>query len=172
MRASVAEKLLVVLLARLANSEPEDRTTRTRPPKQSDAGDILRGKETSIGMAVELRRLIGMCRDVFTASEQSAFLVTQEVKAFIDAMHAILAAHRLDPSVLSDEERRVMTELLNQTVSAYRWSYYHHGLSGQVAELRTQHILALLDLVQRYANVVPNAQQRSGGAIPALAAQS
>jgi len=172
MRASVAEKLLVVLLARLANPEPDDSPTRLRPSRQIDADDILRGEDGSIGMAVELRRLIAMCRDLFTTSGQSAFLVTQEVKAFIDAMHAILMAQRLDPIALSDEECRVMTELLDQTVSAYRWTYDHQGLSGQVAELHTQHILALLDLVQRYTNFMLNAQQHSGGSIPALAARS
>jgi len=168
MRASLAEKRLVMLLTRLASPEPADGTTRTLPSRQADAGDIVWGKEASIGTAVELRRSIGTCRDLFTTSGQSAFLVAQEVKAFIDAMHAILAAQRLDPIALSDEERRVVSELLGQTIDAYRWTSYHQGFSGQVAELRTPHILALLDLVQRYANVILSAQQRSGSGLPAL----
>jgi hypothetical protein len=172
-QATTAEKLLVVLLARLATSELDHGATRTQPRKMIDAGDILRSKDPSIGTAVELRRSIGAYRELFAASGQSTFLVAQEVKAFIDAMHAILALHRLDMSItLSNEQRRVIIELLEQTAGAYQWSYHHHGFSGQVAELHTQHVLALLDLVQRYANQLFGAPQRSVGAIHALAAPS
>ena len=170
MRASVAEKLLVMLLTRLANPEPAGSTTRALPPQQIAVGDILRGEEAAIRTAVELQRLIGKCYGLFTTSEQSAFLVAQEVKAFIDAMHAILAAQRLDPIAISAEERNVVIELLDQTADAYRWTSYHQGFSGQVAELRTQHILALLELIQRYTNVILSPQQHSGSGIPALAA--
>jgi len=172
MQATAAEKLLVVLLARLANCELDDSATHTSPPKLSEDHDSLHSRDTSIGTATELRQLIGLCREAFVTSGQSVFLVTQELKAFFDAMQAILAPHRLDPCTLSDEERRVETELLEQITGAYRWCYYHRGCSGQVAELHTQHVLVLLDLAQRYANVMFSARQRSAGAIHALAARA
>jgi hypothetical protein len=156
MRAIVAEKLLLALLAKLANPRPDD-------------SDILSRNDMSIVRVADLRRLTDVCRDMFTASGQSAFLVRQEIKAFIDAMYAILATHRLDPSTsLSEEECRVMAELLEQTAGAYWWCYNYQGFSGQVAELRIQHVLALLDLVQRYANQTLGAQPASNGVMHAL----
>jgi len=170
MRASAAEKLLVILLAKLANPAPDDSGIGRRRREVIDASDALSSKDVSIVTIVELRRLIAVCQERFTTSGQSVFLVTQEVKAFIDAMHAILAAHRLDPSTsLSDEQCKVMTELLEQTAGAYRWCYKHRGFSGQVAELRTQHVLALLDLVQRYANQILAAQPGADGTMRTLA---
>ncbi len=173
MRVTVAGKLLIALLAKLANSGPDDHGTHIQRPERFDASGVLSSKDMSIVTIADLRRSIGAYQELFAANGQSAFLVAQEVKAFIDAMHAILALHRLDLSItLSDEQHRVISELLEQTAGAYQWSYYHQGFSGQVAELHTQHLLALLDLVQRYANQIFGAPQRSVGAIHALAAPS
>ena len=170
MRATVAEKLLLALLAKLANPWPDDSAMSRQRPKMIEASNALGHEDMSYVMVADLRRLIGVCQELFTASEHSVFLVTQEVKAFIDATYAILAAHRLDSSLsLSDEQRRVMTELLEQTAGAYRWSYYHQGFSGQVAELRSQYVLGLLDLLQEYANQIPGAQPGADGAMRALA---
>jgi hypothetical protein len=170
MRVTAAEKQLVILLAKLANPAPGHSGIGKQRREMIDASDALSSKDGSIVSVVELRRLIAVCQELFTTSGQSVFLVTQEVKAFIDAMHAILAAHRLDSTAsLSDEQRKVMTELLEQTAGAYRWCYNHQGFSGHLAELRTQHVLALLDLVQRYANQILGAQPGSDGAMRALA---
>jgi hypothetical protein len=173
MRATVAEKLLVALLAKLANPEPDASAISRQCPKMIDVGNGLGRGDMSNVMVADLWRLIAVCQELFTASEHSVFLVTQEVKAFIDAMHAILAAHRLDlHTSASDEQRRVMTELLEQTAGAYRWSYYRHGFSGQVAELRSQYVLALLDLVQGYANQMLGRQQNTDGGMYAQALPS
>jgi hypothetical protein len=173
MRATVAEKLLVALLAKLANPEPGGSAMSRQRLKTIDVSNALGREDMSNVMVADLWRLIAVCQELFAASEHSVFLVTQEVKAFIDAMHAILAAHRLDlHTSVSDEQRRVIIELLEQTAGAYRWSYYHHGFSGQIAELRSQYVLALLDLVQGYANQMLGPRQSSDAATCALAALS
>jgi hypothetical protein len=162
-RATLAEKLLTLLLAKLANFVPEGGIwMNTQRPEWNDANNALVGKGLSVVTLCYLRRYVAFCKELFQNSGQGSVPLHVEVQRFFVAIGGILeGSSALLQGAFSDEQRRSMLDALGEAGSAYRWGYYQQGLSGEVADAPVTEIVAFLELVQRYIEHSLRANRRS-----------
>ncbi len=153
MRASLAEKLLLMALTKLSNFIPEAGIwMNTQRPEWNDANNALVGYGVSMVTLCYLRRFLVFCRETFAASPAEAFPISVEVAAMLRGVTATLAAHAPLPGApLSDRERKLMLDELGMAGSTYRERLYDKGFSGELASLPAEQLrsfctLALLHL--------------------------
>jgi len=166
---NMAEKLLVLLLAKLSNFVPEGGIwMNTQRPEWNDANNALVGKGLSVVTLCYLRRFIAFCRDLFAGygdeEGPTSVTLTHEVKTVFEAMHAALGRHAgAVGGVFGDDLRRVVMDELGLVGSDYRWNYYQNGFSGGFAEVSKEALLAFFDLAQRYVEHSLRANRRDDG---------
>ncbi|MFN8568436.1 MAG: hypothetical protein U0Z44_13175 [Kouleothrix sp.] len=151
--ATLAEKLLILLLAKLVNLVPEGGIwMNTQRPEWNDANNALVGKGLSVVTVAYLRRYIVLCRHLFAASAAPGLVVSAELGELFHAVGAGLAEHQPAlEATFSDARRRAAMDALGRAGSAYRTHYYQHGRSGAETRLSLP-VLALLDMAQHYAS--------------------
>ncbi|MCD6287196.1 MAG: hypothetical protein J7M39_14910, partial [Anaerolineae bacterium] len=164
LHVTLAEKLLILLLAKLGNFVPEGGIwMNTQRPEWNDANNALVGKGLSLVTACYLRRTIAFYRDL-VAGVDADVAVMQEVGQLLTAMGTVLEAHRPTlQSGFTDEERRVVLDGLGQACSDYRWQIYEHGVSGEVVSLDKDSLVAFLDLALQYVEHTLRANKRPDG---------
>ena len=160
--ASLAEKLLTLLLAKLANFVPEGGIwMNTQRPEWNDANNALAGKGLSVVTLGYLRRFLVFCRALFDRGEAQDMPVSREVARFYSQVADILA--RFEPVLMAgfnDTQRRAMMDALGQAGSDYRWEFYRQGLSGEVTALPAGQISRFLALAQAYVDGSLRANRR------------
>ena len=161
--ASLAEKLLTLLLAKLANFVPEGGIwMNTQRPEWNDANNALAGKGLSVVTLGYLRRFLVFCRALFDGSAGQELPVSQEVAGFYSQVAEILSrfAAAIEQPASTMQQRREMMDALGQAGSDYRWEFYHHGLSGEVITLPAEQISRFLELAQAYVDASLRANRR------------
>ncbi|HUE99707.1 MAG TPA: hypothetical protein VMN99_10660 [Anaerolineales bacterium] len=161
--ATLAEKLLTLLLAKLVNFVPEGGIwMNTQRPEWNDANNALVGKGLSVVTLCYLRRTIVFCKELLRQSELSSVRVSIEVQELFSQIVQILNGFQgtLTGS-FSDEQRRAMLDALGQAGSDYRWKYYSHGFSGEYTQLPIPDMAAFLDLARQYVEHSLHANKRS-----------
>jgi hypothetical protein len=163
MHASLAEKLLTLLLAKLVNFVPEGGIwMNTQRPEWNDANNALVGKGLSVVTLCYLRWTLAFCRDLFSQSAIGAIPLHTEIYSFCTQMLKILEQFKpILQNSFSDRQRREMMDALGQAGSDYRWSYYKNGFSDEMADLPVKEIVAFLDLMQQYVEHSLRANRRS-----------
>jgi hypothetical protein len=149
LQVNLTEKLLVAILAKLANFIPEAGLwLNTQRPEWNDANNALVGNGVSVVTLCYLRRYLAFCLELFSEDKDTA-AVSAEVCQLLASVARTLRRHR---SLLQDQinnaDRRVVLDELGNAASRYRERLYCHGLSGQrnklpVARLREFCALAL-----------------------------
>ncbi len=152
--ASLAEKLLTLLLAKLANFVPEGGIwMNTQRPEWNDANNALAGKGLSVVTLGYLRRFLVFCRALFDGSAGQELPVSKEVASFYSQAAEVLSRYQsLLSTGFNDQQRRAMMDVLGQAGSNYRWEFYHHGLSGEVTTLPGEQISRFFELAQAYVD--------------------
>jgi len=165
LHVNLAEKLLILLLAKLGNFVPEGGLwMNTQRPEWNDANNALVGKGLSVVTLCYLRRYIAFCRELLASYEPASVALTREVRQWFEAMHRILEKHKAALGAsFSDERRRAVMDELGQASSDYRWDYYRNGLSGEFAELHKATLLPFLDLAQQIVEHALRANRRPDG---------
>ncbi len=162
LQVSLAEKLLTLLLAKLANLVPEGGIwMNTQRPEWNDANNALVGKGLSVVTLGYLRRYLVFCRDLFGDSELAAVPLNVEVERFYLRVHAIL--RQFEPMLqasFDDAQRRSIMDLLGEAGSDYRWSLYRGGFSGERVDEPRGEIVAFLDLARQYVEHSLRANKR------------
>jgi hypothetical protein len=163
LRATLAEKMLTLLLAKLANFVPEGGIwMNTQRPEWNDANNALVGKGLSVVTLCYLRRYIAFCKELFAQGNHGTVGVRAEVQQFYARVREILQQHRsILQGAFTDEQRRAMMDDLGQAGGDYRWNFYENGFSGEEALLPVDEIASFLDLVQQYVEHTLRANQRS-----------
>jgi hypothetical protein len=163
LRATLAEKLLTLLLAKLVNFVPEGGIwMNTQRPEWNDANNALVGKGLSVVTLCYLRRYIAFCKELFAQGNQGTIGVRAEVQQFYARVREILQQHRsILQGTFNDEQRRTMMDDLGQAGGDFRWNFYESGFSGEEAFLPVDEIASFLDLVQQYVEHTLRANQRS-----------
>jgi hypothetical protein len=91
LRVSLVEKLLILLLAKLANFVPEGGIwMNTQRPEWNDANNALVGKGLSVVTLCYLRRYIAFCQDLFHQNTAGTFHLSVEVRQFFERVFQIL----------------------------------------------------------------------------------
>jgi hypothetical protein len=159
---TLAEKLLLLLLAKLTNLVPEGGIwMNTQRPEWNDANNALVGKGLSVVTLGYLRRYIDFVRGLLEESSSAGFAVTNEVYEWFAAIHSTLQKHASDlPVGFTDRQRRAVMDELGQAGSNYRWRYYEKGFSGERCELTKTNLLAFFDMAQEYVEQSLKANER------------
>ncbi len=150
LHANLAEKMLTLLLAKLANFVPEAGIwMNTQRPEWNDANNALVGKGVSVVTLCYLRRLIVFFKEILAQSAFSTVQIAMEVQGFYSQIYQILSQFQSTlNSSFSDEQRRAMMNALGQAGSDYRWNYYSRGFSGDSAKIQIPELVAFLELAQ------------------------
>ena len=163
LHASLAEKLLTLLLAKLVNFVPEGGIwMNTQRPEWNDANNALVGRGLSVVTLGYLRRYIAFCRGLFGQDTPPSLAVRTEVAGLFGQIHAVL--QRFEPrlsAAFDDAQRRQMLDALGQAGSAYRADLYARGLGAELSPIAGADLLAFLDLAQRYIEHSLRANRRA-----------
>jgi hypothetical protein len=164
-RANLAEKLLVLVLARLFNFIPEAGLwMNTQRPEWNDANNALVGYGVSMVTLCYLRRFLSLCREIFGADGAPAVEVSSEVA---DAFHRV--AKTLEQHVgllgapISDRDRKLVLDSLGSAGSDYRAGIYAHGFSGLQTQLAIAELVAFCDVALLHIDHTIRANRRDDG---------
>jgi hypothetical protein len=163
LHATLTEKLLTLLLAKLVNFVPEGGIwMNTQRPEWNDANNALVGKGLSVVTLCYLRRTIVFCKELLEQSELDAAQVNAEIQKLFSQIFQILKNFQGNlAGSFSAEQRRAMMDALGQAGSDSRWNYYSRGLSDETAQLPISELVAFLDLAQKYVEHSLGANKRS-----------
>ncbi len=160
---SLAEKLLILLLAKLVNFVPEGGIwMNTQRPEWNDANNALVGKGLSVVTLGYLRRYVVFCDELLNQAPPMDLQISQEVVQLFSQIMAIL--ERFQPYLaasFNDKQRRNMMDALGQAGSDYRWNVYNKSFSGELAHLSIHDLSAFLKLTQHYIEHSLRANRRS-----------
>jgi hypothetical protein len=164
LHVSLAEKLLLLALAKLVNFVPEGGIwMNTQRPEWNDANNALVGKGLSVVTLAYLRRYLVFCRDLL-ARGPADLTVTAEIRAMFDGVNAALAAQRGQlAGSFSAAARRTLIDALGAAGDSYRQGIYANGLSGAQRLLPRAEALATIDLALAYVEHGLHANRRADG---------
>jgi hypothetical protein len=157
---TLAEKLLNLLLAKLANFVPDGGIwMNTQRPEWNDANNALVGKGLSVVTVAYLRRFVDFFRQILRGSSDD-LLVTQELHGLFAAIHSTLTTANLALSPMSDAQRRAVLDAFGSAASDYRWQCYENGLSGEMVGISRDQLTAFLALVETAIDTTLAANRR------------
>ena len=164
-RVNLAEKLLVLVLARLFNYIPEAGLwMNTQRPEWNDANNALVGSGVSMVTLYFLRRFLSFCRGIFGELEARTFEVSAEVAEAFRRVAGALERHAgLLGGPISDRDRKAVLDDLGNVGSDYRAGLYAHGFSGQQASLSVTELLTFCDVALRHIDHSIRANRRQDG---------
>lgn len=160
--ASLAEKLLLLLLTKLTNFVPEGGIwLNTQRPEWNDANNALVGKGLSVVTLGYMRRTIAFFVRLAQASDADAMRVSPHIAHLFTSIHAVLTTHRPTLEAAMDAtQRRTIMDALGEAGSAYRWHWYREGVSDAVVDLPRTDVIAFLQLAQVYVEHALRANKR------------
>jgi hypothetical protein len=160
---TLAEKLLVLLLAKLSNFVPEGGVwMNTQRPEWNDANNALVGKGLSVVTLSYLLRYIVFYKELLKQAADTTVPLSVEVLRFYSRIFDVLTQFVGQLAIsFSEKQRRAMMNALGQAGSDYRWNYYSQGFSGEAAQLPIAELSAFLDLARQYVEHSLHANKRS-----------
>ena len=162
---TMVEKLLALLLAKLANLVPEGGIwMNTQRPEWNDANNALVGKGLSVVTVAYLRRFIAFWQDRLSEAEGEQFVVNSAVADLLAAVQAIFSdyQHNLGPG-FSDEARRDIMDDLGTAVTDYRTIIYQNGIPQTQTTIDAATLHDFLALAQTYIEQTLRANWRPDG---------
>lgn len=162
---TLAEKLLVPLLAKLTNLIPEGGIwMNTQRPEWNDANNALVGYGVSVVTLFALRRYLDVLREILPVDADATVDLSAEVVGLLDAVSATLGEHApLAGRALTDAERKTVVDALGEAGSVYRERLYRDGLAGNVRTVPVADVTALLDRAQAFADHTIAVNRRADG---------
>ncbi|MCP4417920.1 MAG: hypothetical protein GY805_14955, partial [Chloroflexi bacterium] len=162
--ATMTEKMLTLLLAKLANLVPEGGIwMNTQRPEWNDANNALVGKGLSVVTTAYLRRFIVFWLTQLAKAEGKTFTVNIAVAHLFAALQNIFVGYQLYLQTgFSDEVRREMMDDLGTAVTAYRTTIYN-GIPATTAEINASTLCSFLTLAQNYIEQTLRANRRDDG---------
>jgi len=163
---SMAEKLLLLLLVKLANLVPEGGIwMNTQRPEWNDANNALVGKGLSVVTTAYLHRSVIFLQELLAGRDLT---LSREVAGFLDAVHAGLVAHAAGlTGGFDDRRRRAFMDALGGAGSAYRRALYERGLSGGHSPRDAATVSAFLELSRAYLAHTLRANRRDDALVHA-----
>lgn len=159
--ATLTEKLLTLLLAKLVNFVPEGGIwMNTQRPEWNDANNALVGRGLSVVTLGYLRRFLAFFRRL-VEDERGAFTLHGEVADLFASISRVLGQfYPLLEGGFSPEQRREMMDALGEAGSAYRELIYKHAFSGRLSQLPAGELQAFLRVAQDFVEHSLRANRR------------
>ncbi|MFN2190514.1 MAG: hypothetical protein ACK2T3_17255, partial [Candidatus Promineifilaceae bacterium] len=165
MHATMVEKLLVLLLAKLTNLVPEGGIwMNTQRPEWNDANNALAGKGLSVVTAAYLRRFLAFWKERLASSEPESYAVNEAVVRLFNQVQRTFVAYQdhLD-SGFSDQARRAIMDELGMAAAAYRTALYEKGLTPAKRQISSRQLYDFLTLSLDYIEQTLYANWRQDG---------
>ncbi|HYA00683.1 MAG TPA: hypothetical protein VEK76_10080 [Candidatus Binatia bacterium] len=164
-RANLAEKLIVVALARLFNLVPEAGVwMNTQRPEWNDGNNALVGSGASVVTLCHLRRFLAFCRTLFGSAGAAGFEFAAEIGDALRRVSDILERHtHLLGGAISDRDRRGLLDALGAAGTEYRARLYAAGLAAAPISVGRPELAAFCDLALRHVDHSIRANRRDDG---------
>lgn len=162
---NLAEKLLILTLAKLANFIPEAGIwMNTQRPEWNDANNALVGNGVSVVTLCYLRRFLDFCVRAFRPLKDDQVELSAEVAQFLRRVHQTLARHHgLLEIKINDRDRRKMLNGLQHASDRYRRQIYGRGFSGDKTPVQTGKLIQFFNLALRWVDLSVRANRRKDG---------
>ena len=175
-KASLLEKLLVSLLAKLSNFIPGGGIwMNTQRPEWNDANNALVGGGLSVVTLCYLHRALQFYRSIVAAAPTAEFTLSREVCTWMKDVRAALtplSSPEGDTNVLKSNEapsgavggatQRVM-DALGEASTAYRQKIYAHSFSEGAVTVQRDDVLAFIDAALKPVAASIRANRREDG---------
>jgi hypothetical protein len=164
-RANLAEKLLLVILTKLANYVPEAGIwMNTQRPEWNDANNALVGPGASMVTLYYLRRFLTFTRELFTQSQEGEIELSAELAAMFGQVSDTLQSDLpLLKGPISDRDRKSILDELGGAGSIYREKLYVQGLSGERRMVSVARLQSFCDSALQHIDHSIHANRRSDG---------
>jgi hypothetical protein len=128
--ASLCEKIVLLLLARLSNFVPGAGIwMNTQRPEWNDANNALVGSGASMVTVYHLRRYLQFVQAMFAEGKVTSFVLPVELVEWFERVGEVLRRHLGEDE--TDTSRKAMVDELGRAASAYRDRLYTSGFSGE-----------------------------------------
>ncbi|MEO9474765.1 MAG: hypothetical protein ABJG41_04510 [Cyclobacteriaceae bacterium] len=163
-RATLAEKLLVTLLAKLSNFVPEAGIwLNTQRPEWNDANNALVGNGVSMVTLCYMRRYVSFCIELFSESGLKSYKVNAPVSELMHGIGGVFSSHKtLLDAAISDADRRTIVDALGELGERYRNTAYR-GFDEKKAEITDDELIQFLELALSYIDHTIKANKRDDG---------
>ncbi|MDP1822778.1 MAG: hypothetical protein Q8L48_06040 [Archangium sp.] len=164
-RASLLEKLLVPVLAKLANLVLDGGIwMNTQRPEWNDANNALVGDGLSMVTMAQLRRHLVFLGDLFERAGEAKAELSASVSEWLTQTRRVLDAHLdlLSQPAVSDQARRTLLDELQWAFQGHRDRLTGAGL-GEAAPVPIEDAAALCRTARRYVEHSLRANRRADG---------
>jgi hypothetical protein len=163
LQVTLAEKLLVPVLAKLSNFIPGGGIwMNTQRPEWNDANNALVGYGVSVVTLCYLRRHLVFLAELFEPLRGQTIPVSREVGAFMGSLLAILAPSSTLQACSDSRARSALCRQLGEAGALYRAQIYRSGLSAP-EPLPVEQILALFHAALPLLEVTLQLNRRDDG---------
>lgn len=162
---TMAEKLLVLLLAKLTNLVPEGGIwMNTQRPEWNDANNALVGKGLSVVTVAYLRRFIAFWQEQLNAHQAASFAVNSAVATLFRAVQTTFATYQpyLETG-FTDQTRREVMDALGTAVTSYRKAIYQNGIPETQQQITSHDLQSFLGLAQSFIEHTLRVNRRPDG---------
>ncbi|TFD31541.1 hypothetical protein [Cryobacterium cryoconiti] len=161
-RVTLAEKVLLLLLAKLVNLVPDGGIwMTTQRPEWNDANNALVGRGLSVVTLAYLRRYLVFAQDLLTVDVE----LSSELSGLLTAVRDVLFEHS---DALADgfdsTRRKTVMDDLGEAGTAYRKQVYA-GFGGDRSTVAAGDVAELLDLARRFVESGLRANRRGDGLV-------
>jgi hypothetical protein len=162
---NLAEKILVLLLAKLVNLIPEAGIwLNTQRPEWNDANNALVGNGASMVTLCYLRRFMHFWQNIINRSDLTSVEVSEEVKKLFENVRGILEDRAsLLKEGFSGRERRRFADAMGEAGASYRQTIYGHAFSGKKTPVKMEELSQFLRLTLEYADESIRRNRRDDG---------
>ena len=166
LRVSFAEKLIVPVLAKLANLVPGGGIwMNTQRPEWNDANNALVGNGLSMVTTCQLHRHATLLGELFeTAAAGQPLHISRHVVEWLDATLAVCdeQAALIDAKQVDGRDRKRFVDAMGRAFSAYRQRVYADG-PGEAVACDVADIRRMLDACRRLCAAAIAANRRDDG---------
>lgn len=157
------EKILATILAKISNFIPEGGIwMNTQRPEWNDANNALVGNGVSVVTLCYLRRFLTFFTSVLERSSIKEVSISQELKSFFDSCNeALLNNQHLLTDSISNQDRKLIQDILGTASSRYRCHIYDHAFSDQRGMILLSEIIKFFTLSLRYLDHTIRANKRN-----------
>ncbi|TFC84368.1 hypothetical protein E3T23_00175 [Cryobacterium cheniae] len=161
-RVTLAEKVLLLLLAKLVNLVPDGGIwMTTQRPEWNDANNALVGRGVSVVTLAYLRRYLVFVQDLLTVDVE----LSSELAGLLTAVREVLVEHADALAGGFDAtRRRCVMDGLGAAGTAYRERVYA-GFGGDRSTVPAGDVAELLDLARRFVESGLRANRRDDGLV-------
>lgn len=164
-KATLSEKLLLTLLAKLSNFVPEGGIwLNTQRPEWNDANNALVGNGISMVTLYYMRRYVNFCIELFSNAEKSEFSFSEPISDLLNQIFNCLKENApLLKDFINDKDRKAIMDKLGKAGEAYRESAYAAFEGSDNNTLEKSYLIDFFKISLEYIEHSIRANKRNDG---------